>query len=231
MPYNNESLSWLIPIVLIPVFVLMIKVFEAVALPFGAVASVMAFNRAARALRMILSRLFHLQATNFFDDFCQFEHELLSKSAWDTAEAVLSLLGWEISMGEDKRKPFAKLFEILGASINLTGAVDGYFEVSKKEGRLEALSVSIKKIPASEGKAVPKQVLESAKRRLLYAAGHTFGRCTHLACQLIHQLQWNCGEVIEGAGGCRFFSLADALYSTAQKDHQVGRATSGFGLH
>ena len=92
-----------------------VKLFEAVALPFGAVASVMAFNRAASALRMILSRLFHLQVTNFFDDFCQFEHELLSKSAWDTTEAVLTLVGWDISMGEDKRKPFAKLFEILGA--------------------------------------------------------------------------------------------------------------------
>ena len=47
--------------------------FEAIALPFGSVSSVIGFNRAARALRMILTRLFKLVVTNFFDDFCQIE--------------------------------------------------------------------------------------------------------------------------------------------------------------
>ena len=45
--------------------------FEAVALPFGAVSSVTGFNRTARALRKVLSTLFFLVTTNFYDDFCQ----------------------------------------------------------------------------------------------------------------------------------------------------------------
>ena len=49
--------------------------FESVALPFGAVSSVLAFNRVARALRTLLSRLFKLVITNFFDDF-------LSAGSW-----------------------------------------------------------------------------------------------------------------------------------------------------
>ena len=67
--------------------------FEAVALPFGAVSSVLAFNRVARAIRTILSRLFKLVVTNFFDDFCQLEVEPLQSSAWRTAELVMELLG------------------------------------------------------------------------------------------------------------------------------------------
>ena len=90
------------------------------ALPFGAVSSVWAFNRAARALRTILARLFRLVVTNFFDGFCQLELGLLSGSAWSTAELVMvmELLGWKISTGEDKRRPFSKSFEILGAIVS-----------------------------------------------------------------------------------------------------------------
>ena len=86
--------------------------FEAVAPPFGSISSVLAFNRAARALRMILARLFKLVGGDvFFDDFCQLELSPLAGGAWKVAEAVLELLGWRISMGDDKRKPFAKSFE------------------------------------------------------------------------------------------------------------------------
>ena len=60
--------------------------FEAVALPFGAISSVLAFNRVARSMRTILSRLFKLVVTNFFDDFCQLEVDQLQSSAWKTAE-------------------------------------------------------------------------------------------------------------------------------------------------
>ena len=80
--------------------------------------SVWAFNRAARAQRTILARLFRLVVTNFFDGFCQLELGLLSGSAWSTAELVMELLGWKISTGEDKRRPFSKSFEILGAIVS-----------------------------------------------------------------------------------------------------------------
>ena len=73
----------------------------------------MSFNRMARALRLIMSQLFMLVNTNFFDDFCQLEVEALGPSAWDTAELVMKLLGWRISMSDDKRLP--QEFSMLGA--------------------------------------------------------------------------------------------------------------------
>ena len=139
--------------------------FEAIALPFGSVSSVIGFNRAARALRMILTRLFRLVVTNFFDDFCQIELAPLSNGAWQTAELVLSLLGWRVSMGDEKRKPFSKRFEILGAIVTLPSPGGTTIEVTSKESRLLQL----------------KQQVD------LYAAGHTYGRTTQLACQLLHK--------------------------------------------
>eukprot|EP00435_Cladocopium_sp_Y103_P059286 s1864_g21.t1 len=161
--------------------------FEAVALPFGSVSSVLAFNRAARALRTILSRLFKLVITNFFDDFCQMELGLLNDSAWKTSELVMDLLGWKISTGDDKRKPFAKSFEILGAVITFPSMGNTSVTVCNKESRLEQLRLQVKELEEAAGDSIPRSKLESLKGRLLYAAGHTYGRCTQLACQLLHR--------------------------------------------
>ena len=161
--------------------------FESVALPFGAVSSVLAFNRVARALRTLMSRLFKLVITNFFDDFCQIEVGLLRSSAWTTAESVLRLLGWKISMGEDKRHPFEKKFEILGAVISLPKVDTGTIEVSNKQSRLEQLQNQVDELKLSLGQHISRTRLESVKGRLLYASGHTYGRCTQLACQLLHR--------------------------------------------
>ena len=161
--------------------------FEAVALPFGSVSSVIAFNRAARALRCILSKLFRLVVTNFFDDFCQLELDLITGSAWKTAEMVMNLLGWTISTGDDKRKPFEKKFEILGAVIALPPPDGGPVTVENKKSRLDQISGQVDELKQHLGKSVSRSLVESLKGRLLYASGHTFGKCTQLACQLLHR--------------------------------------------
>ena len=162
--------------------------FEAIALPFGSISSVLGFNRAARALRVILSRTFKLVTTNFFDDFCQLEMAPLQESAWKTAETVMQLLGWKISDGSDKRRPFAKRFEILGAVVEFKGVPDLRIEVSNKPNRIEQLEEQVRDLRSAVLQTVSRSQLESLKGRLLYAAGHTYGRCTQLACQMLHRL-------------------------------------------
>ena len=149
--------------------------------------SVIAFNRVARALRMILSKVFKLVVTNFFDDLCQIETELLATSSQKTAELVLDLLGWEISRGEDKRKPFASSFEILGAVISFEFEKVAFVRVSNKPSRVEQLVAVVDDLKKQVGRKVSRTIIESLKGRLLYAAGHTHGRCTQLACQLLHK--------------------------------------------
>ena len=55
--------------------------FEAVALPFGGVSAVTGFNRAARSLKLAMSRLLWIINTSYYDDFCQIEVSGLEKSA------------------------------------------------------------------------------------------------------------------------------------------------------
>ena len=163
-----------------------VEFYESVALPFGSVCAVMAFNRMAKALRLILSELFMVINTIFFDDFCQLECEGLCDSAWETAEFVMKLLGWRISMSEDKRSPFAGEFNLLGAVVDLTRSTAGLVAVHNKPSRIADLQSLVQSICQSE--TVALSLLETLKGRLLYAAGHTFGRCSQLAIQLISRV-------------------------------------------
>ncbi|CAE7890686.1 PARP6, partial [Symbiodinium necroappetens] len=118
-----------------------VSYFEAVALPFGAVSAVTGFNRAARALRRILSILFSLAL------------------------------------------PFDRVFNMLGATISFERAAKGDVLVKNKPGRLEAIEEVVMQC-MSERRCDRKRML-SIKGKLLFAAGHVFGRCAQLATQLI----------------------------------------------
>lgn len=58
------------------------------------------------------------------------------------------------------------------------------------------------------GALISRSCLESLKRRLLYAAGHTYGRCTQLACQLLRKFDG------EGASGVKV--TAELVHVTAE---------------
>eukprot|EP00435_Cladocopium_sp_Y103_P072170 s444_g39.t1 len=160
-----------------------VRFFESVALPFGAVSAVNAFNRVAKCLRIILCRLFLLVNTSFFDDYCQLEFAPLCDSAWKTAETVLKLLGWQVAMSEEKRRPFDKRFNMLGAVVDLTASAEGLVKVSNKDSRIEELRATAEGL--SIGGVFSEAQLQSLRGRLLYAAGHTFGKCTQVAVQAL----------------------------------------------
>ena len=163
-----------------------VEFYESVALPFGSVCAVMAFNRVARALRLIMSELFMIVNTNFFDDFCQLEEDQLCSSSWETAEMVMRLLGWKISMSDDKRLPFGVEFQMLGAVIDLSRSSQGIVQVRNKPSRMADIGAMVEDLCQRD--SIPLSTIETLKGRLLYAAGHTFGRCTQLSIQLISRL-------------------------------------------
>ena len=181
--------------------------FESVALPFGAISSVLAFNRVARALRTVLSKVFKLVVTIFFDDFCQIETGLLRNSAWTTAEAVMTLLGWKISLGDEKRLPFQKKFEILGAVVSLPEPGETTIYVSNKQSRIDQLATQVEELKSCLGRHAGRSKLESIKGRLLYASGHTYGKCTQLACQLLHKF---------GGSGPTALITADLVHAVSE---------------
>ncbi|CAE7267150.1 unnamed protein product [Symbiodinium sp. CCMP2592] len=150
-----------------------VSYFESAALPFGASSAVTGFNRAARALRIIMSRLLFLVNTSFFDDFCQLEIDGLTDSADQAALALLDLLGWEVSDG-DKLKPFASEFTMLGAVLSFKDAGRGLIRIRNKAGRVEEIGDMVERLasdPVEGARSLP-----SLKGKLLFAASHVFGR-------------------------------------------------------
>jgi hypothetical protein len=53
-----------------------VEYYRSICLPFGAVASVYAFNRVARAIKRLGQSLLFLAVTNYFDDFPHLEAEV-----------------------------------------------------------------------------------------------------------------------------------------------------------
>lgn len=72
---------------------------------------------------------------------------------------------------------------MLGAVIDLSGSSRGTILVKNKESRINDIRSLVESV--CEADSVTASTLETLKGRLLYAAGHTFGRCTQLALQLI----------------------------------------------
>ena len=88
----------------------------------------------------------------------------------------MELLGWKISTGEDKRRPFSKSFEILRAVVAFPMSSSGVIEVRNKETRLEQLKLQVQELQQCLGSSMSRTKIESLKGRLLYAAGQTYGR-------------------------------------------------------
>ena len=86
-------------------------------LPFGACASVYAFNRISRSLLHLLVRLGKITGGVFYDDFPMLEVAESSRLASMVAEHMLSCLGWLFAKGNDKGRPFELSFDVLGVRL------------------------------------------------------------------------------------------------------------------
>ncbi|CAE7860752.1 unnamed protein product, partial [Symbiodinium necroappetens] len=138
--------------------------FEAVALPFGGVSAVTGFNRAARSLKLAMSRLLWIINTSYYDDFCQIEVSGLEKSAAQAAERFMALLGWEIARG-DKLKPFSSSFNILGVTVSFDRSAEGAIHVSNKQERLPDLWKLLLQMESDPGLRLALEVLSEAGPR------------------------------------------------------------------
>ena len=119
--------------------------------------------------------------------------------------AKKTLLGWQISVSDEKMLPFADSFQMLGAVMDFSETSTGVISVKNKQFRLDDISALVDSIVAKDD--APMSQLETLKGRLLYASGHTFGKCTQLAIHLISKSVKG-GKVEKLIRSCgRFFAL------------------------
>lgn len=116
---------------------------ESFALMFGATSSVFGFNRVSRALQFLASKVLHLIAAQFYDDFPCYEPSVTARLARSSFEGLLAALGWKWAVG-DKAPDFGNLFSELGVVFDLSSLCsNGDLTISNKQSRIDGIVSSI----------------------------------------------------------------------------------------
>ena len=148
-------------------------------LPFGAVASVYAFNKSARALQHLLLEDFSIVTTNYFDDFPTIDLATGGDVTTGVVSQFFQLLGWRHAVSGKKAKPFESSFAALGVEYNLVQLTSGKFTVGNKPERLNRIQRLISQV-AEDGKISPS-LAASIHGLLNFASGFTLGKSLQMS--------------------------------------------------
>jgi hypothetical protein len=153
--------------------------FQQWTLAFGQRAAVLAFNRIARALKLIAAVLFGLVLTQYYDDFSQVEVEELAPSSQEALEGVFELLGWTIAREAHKRLSFQKTFKPLGVVVDFSHSAKRIVVVSNKRDRMEEIAKEADAVLIAGG--VTASGAASTRGRILFTDQQCFGRAGAMA--------------------------------------------------
>ena len=158
--------------------------FECQTLPFGAVASVVNFNRVAKLFQRILVEASVL-ATCYFDDFPIVEARQLASSAEKAIKVISSLLGFTCAV--DKEQAFSILSDLLGVTLDLSEPSLDSILVRNKEGRAEKIAKALEEI--IHNGSVDVRTLPSIFGRIQFAEAQILGRTGRLAMAELRRLE------------------------------------------
>ena len=153
-----------------------VECYESQALPFGATASVVDFNRFARFLHHVGECLL-VPWVNYFDDYPVWTPSALSRSTDLTLRALVELLG--VDCAWDKMPAFSPVCPMLGIELDVSDLRGQGLLIRNKPGRaaeVEALVRSCLKIGAVESRDLLKML-----GRIQFADSHVMGRAGKLA--------------------------------------------------
>ena len=152
-------------------------------LPFGASASVFAFNKLTRALWAILVRKFNVLASVFYDDFPVVEYSEMCNGTTILLHTLLDLLGWQHAVASKKASPFSSIMAVLGVEFDLSTIPQGIFKVQNKAGRIDRITKMLREC-GKTGKFSPHDI--SVLQGLMNFAGRFFmGRAVKFPMYLL----------------------------------------------
>ena len=153
-------------------------------LPFGAVASVLHFNRFARFLKAVFLRC-GVVACNYFDDYPIVELSPLSDNTEGTLKAITKLLG--ITVAEDKDESFSSVTDLLGVTLDLTDQDMGEVRVCNKLERKKDLTLALDEV--IDSRFINPMHIPSLFGRLQFAESQILGLAGGLALKTLRQLE------------------------------------------
>ena len=151
-------------------------------LPFGARASVYAFNRISRGLWFLMAKLCHAVLGCFYDDFPILEPEISSVLATQSVRHLLETLGWLYAKDSSKDLPFSEEFDVLGVRINVSRLHVGVFTLANKPSRVDKVMELISDIQKLG--SIDKKKAQVIHGLLNFMAGFVMGHSVRLACRV-----------------------------------------------
>jgi hypothetical protein len=151
-----------------------VAILPQVTLPFGAASAVLNFNRVSRLLWRLGCIELSLVWTCFYDDFPTLTVFELRKSTEAAVLLFFKLLGWDVVTDEQKAKPFAELFDALGATYNVERIRTCGSSVENKADRIIKVSAEILAIIAKGSFA--KHESEKLQGQIQFMERSIFGR-------------------------------------------------------
>ena len=162
-------------------------------LPFGAGASVTAFNRVARLIQRILQEARAINF-NYFDDYPLLELSALRGSCDKVVHSVLSLLGFECAL--EKEQQFGHSADLLGVTVDLSDPSLGKVCVANKVDRCAEVSAAVGEV-IRRGSLKAREVA-SLFGRIQFMEGQIMGRLGRLALMELRALCDSCGNLTLG---------------------------------
>ena len=148
---------------------------------FGLTASVYSFVRTSRSLHKLLTKIFKLPSSVYFDDFPMFATADCAAETDSLISEFLDILGWNHAKTGSKAQPFSEVFSVLGMQIDLSKLSDGSVILSNKPGRIDRIVERLTMV-SKEGRLTvhEAQVLLGL---LNFSSGFFAGRALKQSCR------------------------------------------------
>eukprot|EP00971_Amphidinium_carterae_P333280 6467941-Amphidinium_carterae.1 len=135
------------------------RIFVQKTLPFGAAASVLHFNRAAKSLHYLGASAGTLMWSPYFDDFTLVEFSVTASSALSLARRLFGMTGWSVASEPRKNLDFVDSLVALGVKFEFGSALTGQLVISNKPERIYDMKGEIDCI-LDEGRISSKQAAQ-----------------------------------------------------------------------
>ena len=191
-------------------------------LPFGACASVFAFNRISRALWFLAVKLMGAVGGCFYDDFPLIEPDITAPIASSVVEHLLDCLGWIYSSDPAKSRPFEEERDVLGVRVNVKNLSHGCLKPPNKVSRYKRLKDIFN--GARKSRSFTRRDAQVVHGTLNFMTSFVMGHSLKLACRVFANLPIHIPSC--------FFSDIEALFSWTESlmDALEPRILSSSGL-
>jgi len=183
-----------------------VKLFDVLALPFGATGSVVAFLRVAASPAFIGTNGLYICWSSFFDDFTSVTPQSLAENIKFYIESMFRLIGIDFAAEGDKVPPYDRVFKSLGLQFDLSSISRGYFALGHTESRRKELLEQIETMTEGRDISVSVKELERLHGRLVWFNAFVFGRTLKAAVGVISKFSRSPSKTVKVEG-----PLKDAL--------------------